>query len=440
MDNIMRIASAILYACCIFLYTEKLLESKTTRTKVYITVVCIAGVFAAFASPEIVLPIPFLYVGLYLTLYLLFKIFFVGDKMTYAFASGNYIFHLLCMKGILIALSALVLKISMYDVVSQSGVNDVVSTLLFIFASMFLWTFQRFYSLDDIKKMLGDKKIVRQLVYIQLILNVTLLFTATVYYAKDSTPWLAVYHLLISFMMLFGFYFIFQYFSRDIEAKQSEENISDLKLQVEFEVKRYQSQMKYIQILRQIKHDYASQLTGLEHLLKTEGSDACIQYVNDLRKEFRKTENVYQKYSDHTLLDSILQEFAQSCQEKNISFKALLKAKGLELSDLHLCTLFTNLLNNAYEANLKVKVSKHRFIEINSRESGGWEVITIANRYDGILLENNKGLQTTKEDAGEHGLGMRKAFEIVKTYGGMMQYDADVKKRIFLVQLMFPRY
>lgn len=436
----MRVASAILYACCIFLYTEKLLECKTTRIRLYITIICIAGLFAAFSSPEIVLPIPFLYVGMYIVLYLLFKIFFVGDTVTYAFATGNFIFHLLCMKGILISFSSLILKFSMYDVVSQSGINDVVSTLLFVFASIFLWVFQRFYSIDDVQKMIHDKKIIRQLVYIQLILNITLLFTAAVYYAKDSTPWLSIYHLLISCMMLFGFYFIFQYFSRDIKAKESEEDISDLKQQVEYEIKRYQSQMKYIQLLRQIKHDYASQLTGMEHLLKTKGSNACLHYVNDLRKEFRKTENIYQKYSDHTLLDSILQEFAQSCQEKNVSFKALLKAKNLGLSDLHLCTLFTNLLNNAYEANIKVTTSKHRFIEINSRESGGWEVITITNRYDGILLENNKGLRTTKENAGEHGLGMKKAFEIVKEYGGMMQYDADVKKRIFLVQLMFPRY
>lgn len=438
MNDVMRIASSILYACCIFLYTEKLLECKTKRSKLYITVIIIAGIFAVFASSEILLPIPLLYVGMYITLYLLFKIFFVGDHLTYAFATGNFIFHLLCIKGVLISFSSLLLKLSMFDIVSQSSTNDVVSTLLFIFASVFLWVFQRFYSIKDIEKMINNKKVIRQLIYIQFILDIMLLFTALIYYAKVSSPWLPIYHLLISSMLLIGFYFIFQFFSRNIKAKEHEEDIHNLKQQVEYEVKRYQSQMKYIQILRQIKHDYANQLTGMDHLLKTEGKEACARYVNDLRKEFRKTEHVYQKYSDHTLLDSILQEFAQSCQEKNIRFQALLKAENLGISDLNICTLFTNLLNNAFEANLKVPKRNHRFIDINSRESGGWEVITIRNRYDGILLEDNKGLRTTKDDVGEHGLGLKKAFEIVNTYGGMLRYDTDVKERVFLIQLMFP--
>lgn len=439
MEDVMRIASAILYACCIFLYTEKLLECKTKRITLYTTIIVVAGVFAIFACPEIVLPIPFLYVGMYITLYLLFKLFFVGDHMTYAFATGNFIFHLLCIKGILISFSSLFLKLSMYDVVNQSGINDVVSTLLFIFAAIFLLVFQRFYSKDDIQKMIYNKKIIRQLIYIQMILNITLLFTALIYNVKVSSPWLPIYHLIISCMQLFGFYFIFQFYSKDMKAKGHEEDIMNLKQQVEHEVKRYQSQVKYIQILRQIKHDYANQLTGMEHLLKTKGKEACVQYLNDLQKEFRKTENVYQKYSDHTLLDSILQEFAQSCQEKNIKFHALLKARNLGISDFHLCTLFTNLFNNAFEANLKVPTRNHRFIEINSRESGGWQVITIRNRFDGVLLEDSKGLLTTKDEAFEHGLGLKKANEIVNLYAGMLQYDADIKQRIFLIQLMFPQ-
>lgn len=434
--DMLRTASGIIYAFCIFIYAEKLLFLKMRRAILYPIVGILAVLFALLAQR--ILAVPLLYVGMYITLFLLFRIFFDGSFMIHAFATGNFIFHLLCFKGILIAAYSFFHGYTLFTAVNNELVNIKISIWLFIIAAIFLQAFQLMYSSTKILKIIQNEKIVRMLFSIQLILNITLLFTSISYYLDDTSKWLSIYHLLISLMMLSGFYVIFQFFIRDLEAKESKENIRELQQQVSYEVKRYQSQTKYIQILRQIKHDFQNQLSGLEYVLETDGIQAGLEYIKDINKEFSKTRNVYQRYSDHTLLDALLQEYAQTCLEHQIDFNAKVIAKSINISDLHLCTLFTNLLDNAIEANLKVRGKYRRFISIDSRTSGHWAVITILNRYNGQIKEHKGTLYTTKENDGEHGFGMKKVKFIMEENGGMLNFDAKEQPKQFLVQLMFP--
>lgn len=435
--NSLRIFSASSYAICIFLYAEKLLLLRIKRRYLYPVVLIISALFA-FLAPA-TLPIPILYLTMLLVLYLILHLFFEGRKIVHAFATGNFIFHMLCIKGIIIAGYSSFFHITMYVAVHDDNINSFLSILLFLIVLLFLIIFQFVYKVEKIKNLINDIRSCKILCSIQIVLNATMIMTSLVYYVEEPSLWLNGYHLLICIMMLVGFYTIFEFFVNEQVSRQRQNNIDQLQKQIEYETKRYQLQTSYITNLRRIKHDYFNQIRGLQYVLEQKGLKEGVTYLNDLKQEFSKTKGIYQKYSDHTLLDAILQEYATRASDKNIQFKAFLQINDIHISDLDLCTLFTNLLNNAIEANEHV-LREQRFIEIASRESGRWKVITIKNKYHTIILDNKNRLVTSKQYEKEHGFGIKGIKEIVDQNNGMFQFIPDEKEKTFFVQLMFPMY
>lgn len=425
---------AIAYAFSIFLYCSRLLKLKYTKSVLYIFVTVISALLVYSAQQRF--PIPLLYLGIYFSLYIFLHIFYEGTAAIHVFAAGNFTFHLLCIKGVLISLCAIFVKTSMFQVVYDKTTDSIISTLLFLFAIVFLYIFQKIYPDHKILKIISDASIVKALLSIQMALNITLIFTSLSYYLNENIIWLNIYHLLISVMMLIGFYIIFQFFIKDKEMKQREANITMLEQQINYEIKRYHSQSKYISMLRQIKHDFKGQLNGLRYILKHENNDSALKYIEDINNEFAETE-FYQKFSDHTLLDSLFQEYFQKCQAQHIKFDATVTLIGVRISDLHVCTLFSNILNNALEACDKVKQKDERFIKITSYKSGYWQVVVIQNRYSGFL-EGDKKLKTTKDNESDHGFGLLRIEEIMQENEGIFHYEAENDQKIFSVQLMFP--
>lgn len=166
----------------------------------------------------------------------------------------------------------------------------------------------------------------------------------------------------------------------------------------------------------------------------------AIDLIDDIYDDMNKKVQVHKKYSDSVILDAILQDLANICEEEKINFTSkAFSPKNTKLTLIDAVRIISNITNNAVEACLKTPVSE-RFIDILCVNDTQWAMIQIRNSYNGDVILKNEKLMTTKTNKNGHGFGLSIVEDIVEEIGGFVTYDIDSKKKIFQIRAHIPRY
>lgn len=209
--------------------------------------------------------------------------------------------------------------------------------------------------------------------------------------------------------------------------------------QYERQVRHYKSYQKYTESFRTFKHDYKFMMASLKTLIRANENEKALQLLDDMFDNMQKKVLVHKKYSDNVILDAMLQDLANICEENEISFtSSVFLPRNTGLSTLDAIRIFSNFINNAVEACQKVPVSE-RFIDIVSTNEQQWATLQTINSYDGkTRIENGKFL-TTKAEKHSHGLGIKIVEQIAENLGGFVIYEANQENRTFLARIHIPR-
>lgn len=104
----------------------------------------------------------------------------------------------------------------------------------------------------------------------------------------------------------------------------------------------------------------------------------------------------------------------------------------LLLKPMEICALFTNLLDNAIEANEKLTEGAVRCIHMSCIRKNNLLLLNLSNPVeDNVKVVDGELPFTTKEDKQFHGFGMRSIRQILDAYEGHMRID--VEEKMFLV-------
>lgn len=123
------------------------------------------------------------------------------------------------------------------------------------------------------------------------------------------------------------------------------------------------------------------------------------------------------KYCANTIVNVILNQTARRCNEAGITFSANVNLPmEIGINDIHLCSIFNNLMNNAVKAN--EYVLQDRFITINCSLTGNYMRVNVDNSF-------NPGHKREKR----RGYGMIILKDIASAYDG--QYSVKRKKNVF---------
>lgn len=173
--------------------------------------------------------------------------------------------------------------------------------------------------------------------------------------------------------------------------------------------------------MRGWRHDYHNHIQAMKAYISMEAFNELGDYLNDLEQSLKEVDQLVK--SGHLMMDAILNSKITIMLKDNIhvDFKAMLP-ESLDIEDVDLCVMVSNLLENAIEACRSLD-KEERFIRIFSEVYGSQFYLSIQNSAEEDLTFNQKNYISSKR--GDHGLGMKRVAFLTKKYGGYLNLQNE---------------
>lgn len=175
-------------------------------------------------------------------------------------------------------------------------------------------------------------------------------------------------------------------------------------------------------------HEFKHHINIINSLLLDSSNKKAIEYLKGI--------DLYSRYSQvfHTgndIIDTVLNVKNTEANQKHISLFADINIDKVTVNDADLCSVLSNLIDNAIEA--VDKTEKNKNIKLTINQKGNMLFIAAENPSSSNPLENNFNSQKK----GNHGWGMKIINDIVNKYNGNIttNYDNEIFKiKIMLIQ------
>lgn len=222
-------------------------------------------------------------------------------------------------------------------------------------------------------------------------------------------------------------------------GRMREKNLQLLELQTVSEIERvqYNEIVSSVSQLRFLRHDLKNHISTLQYMIENEKYQEANQYINDLSKTVNKTYHLVA--CGNPTIDSVLTNKIMQCKASNIIVKyTVILPDKIPLSDIEICSLLGNLIDNAIEASIKIHDTNLRTIDLHIRPFNDMLCIKISNSSNGQYINTKKGFNTSKKSSlfEEHGLGLSRVKDIIDSHSGMIQILPENSK--FTVNILIP--
>lgn len=174
-------------------------------------------------------------------------------------------------------------------------------------------------------------------------------------------------------------------------------------------------------------HDMNHHLKTLYYMLQRGEEKEAGEYIESL--QITLSDIGMQKWTGINMIDAFLNETEKKAESRGVDFivDAYTLPLDIDIEKTDMCSLFENLLENAIEAAEKKIVITikyvHRMLFIRTQ-----------NDYQIKPIMKDGRLVTTKKDTARHGLGTQNIEQIVRKYGGTIEYE--IQENEFYVNIM----
>ena len=184
--------------------------------------------------------------------------------------------------------------------------------------------------------------------------------------------------------------------------------------------------------MRGWRHDYHNHMQTLKAYLSMNQIAEMEAYLDHLEEDLDSIDIAIK--TGNTSVNAILSSKVSIAQKNQISVNCKASVPHeLKISDVHLCTIIGNLLDNAIESCQKVELS-NRFIRIYIGLLKEQLYISVTNSTNQTRRKKLTELITSKK--GEHGFGLRRIDKIVDQYDGYLNRKNE--PGVFATEIMLP--
>ncbi len=247
------------------------------------------------------------------------------------------------------------------------------------------------------------------------------------------------YYLILSFgslLLLFANIAVFDIYENLLKTNQqiTALELANQKQQIDHDYyKIIQSQYENSRLL---VHDIKNHIAAIDTLAQANDISKIKSYLSSISDHYNLSNSV--PISGNKMLDVICSQKLEQCDSEKINLSVSNEGVSLDfMNDVDLCSVVTNLLDNAIES---CKRSKQKIIEISFyNRNGAFVVISMKNSCDQEPLIVNHQFVTTKKDKSNHGIGMLSIQKSIIRYDGTMDCYYDEECHIFHSNIIFNR-
>lgn len=182
------------------------------------------------------------------------------------------------------------------------------------------------------------------------------------------------------------------------------------------------------------RHDYRNHIQTMKaHLDKGELKELA-QYLEELNIDLTTVDTVIK--TGNVMMDAILNSKLSLAKNRHISVNAkAIAPANLAVSEVDLCVILGNLLDNAMEACLRIKEEENRFIRVYIDMMKGQLYIYVMNSAADIPKRFGK-IYLTNKDNNKHGFGLLRIDRVVEKYHGYLERQDE--EGVFATEILLP--
>ena len=195
---------------------------------------------------------------------------------------------------------------------------------------------------------------------------------------------------------------------------------------------KYYLNMKDSQLkIRKLYHDMNNHIMCIKNLY--EGCREVDIYINDIKSELNTWRSIIS--TGNIILDIIVNDKNKICIENNVNFEVDINFSKCNFIDMiDICSIFSNLIDNAIEASLKID-DKNRYIKLKGDIVNNFFVLKCENNKLNKINLDKKAIITDKKDKFTHGIGIKSIESSVKKYNGEMSINFTEDKFKVLIYI-----
>ena len=184
--------------------------------------------------------------------------------------------------------------------------------------------------------------------------------------------------------------------------------------------------------MRGWRHDYHNHIQAM--LALTDQPERMREYLWTLNDDLTSVDTVLK--TGNVMVDAILNSKLSLIKTKQIAVNAkAVVPSELRISEVDLCVIIGNLLDNAMEACLKQQEASERFVRVYIGVLKKQLYISVTNSVGGEVRKNGKFYLSTKDSA-SHGFGLMRVDRIAEKYSGYVNRQNE--PGVFATEVMLP--
>ncbi len=197
---------------------------------------------------------------------------------------------------------------------------------------------------------------------------------------------------------------------------------------------QYQQSKENIAIINHKYHDLKHQIAVLRNESNPGKREA---YLDDIEQGVKQYESQYK--TGNAVLDTILTGKALICAKDGIELTCVADGTLLDcISEMDLCTLVGNALDNAIEYERGLSDDERRLIHVTVSQVNGFVLIRVENYItnpESFIMRNGLPV-TTKRNTDYHGFGLKSIRHTAMSYGGTL--TVTVRDHWFDLRVLIP--
>lgn len=249
---------------------------------------------------------------------------------------------------------------------------------------------------------------------------VSMLHTLALTASRDERIYINLSYLIILIINLFVFYVIHSLFVKNQKIKDMEMQAIRAQHMKQF-VDNANSQYE---LIRKIRHDIKNQLSAVYILISKDEAKEAMDLIAKSNDVVNGVETFVR--TDNAVANSIINSKLSIATALGIKVSCITVSDFDGISELDLCDLLSNTLENAVTACKNMPPDTNRFIYLEIGEENNIYTFLVKNSIEKSILSENPQLHTTKTDKINHGLGTAIIKDIADKYNGRCDfYESD---------------